>query len=219
MTDAFVARALIACPRSDRHWWPKEYSNAQFRAELETTLHNALGEASKRRHEYATLEHLLMALVDDDACRQVMTACGVDRDELKATVKQYLDRNASAGRRQRDRSDPDQRLPAGGPARHPPRPVVGPGRRHRRQRAGRPVLRARQLCGLFPPAAGHEPARRGDLHQPRHRQGRSPGRGRAPSGATRGKDRDQERRQEGKRARPVHRQPQRQGARRARSTR
>ena len=47
-----------------------------FARELETTLHNALGEASKRRHEYATLEHLLMALIDDTHASQVMTACG-----------------------------------------------------------------------------------------------------------------------------------------------
>ena len=62
-----------------------------FARDLETTLHNALGEASKRRHEYATLEHLLAALIDDAHASQVMTSCGVNRDELKATVKQYLD--------------------------------------------------------------------------------------------------------------------------------
>ncbi len=67
-----------------------------FARELETTLHNALGEASKRRHEYATLEHLLIALVDDTHASQVMTACGVNRDELKATVKQYLDAELGA---------------------------------------------------------------------------------------------------------------------------
>jgi ATP-dependent Clp protease ATP-binding subunit ClpA len=62
-----------------------------FARELEQTLHNALGEASRRRHEYATLEHLLMALIDDGHASKVMTACGVNREELKATVKQYLD--------------------------------------------------------------------------------------------------------------------------------
>jgi ATP-dependent Clp protease ATP-binding subunit ClpA len=45
-----------------------------FARELEQTLHNALGEASKRRHEYATLEHLLIALIDDEHASQVMTA-------------------------------------------------------------------------------------------------------------------------------------------------
>ena len=46
-----------------------------FARELEQTLHNALAEASRRRHEYATLEHLLIALIDDDHASKVMTAC------------------------------------------------------------------------------------------------------------------------------------------------
>src|SRR5688572_15770169 len=67
-----------------------------FARELEQTLHNALGEASRRRHEYATLEHLLIALVDDEHASKVMTACGVSRDELRASVKSYLDNELGA---------------------------------------------------------------------------------------------------------------------------
>src|ERR671928_1900639 len=67
-----------------------------FARELEQTLHNALGEASRRRHEYATLEHLLIALVDDEHASKVMTACGVNRDDLRASVKQYLDNELGA---------------------------------------------------------------------------------------------------------------------------
>src|SRR3954449_1465554 len=67
-----------------------------FARELEQTLHNALGEASRRRHEYATLEHLLIALIDDEHASKVMTACGVSRDELRASVKQYLDNEIGA---------------------------------------------------------------------------------------------------------------------------
>jgi ATP-dependent Clp protease ATP-binding subunit ClpA len=67
-----------------------------FARELEETLHNALGEASKRRHEYATLEHLLVALIDDEHASKVMTACGVNRDELRASVKHYLDNELGA---------------------------------------------------------------------------------------------------------------------------
>src|SRR3954464_3481165 len=67
-----------------------------FARELEQTLHNALGEASRRRHEYATLEHLLIALVDDEHASKVMTACGVSRDELRTSVKQYLDNELGA---------------------------------------------------------------------------------------------------------------------------
>jgi ATP-dependent Clp protease ATP-binding subunit ClpA len=67
-----------------------------FARELEETLHNALGEASRRRHEYATLEHLLVALIDDEHASKVMTACGVNRDELRASVKHYLDNELGA---------------------------------------------------------------------------------------------------------------------------
>src|SRR3954465_3118629 len=67
-----------------------------FARELEQTLHNALGEASRRRHEYATLEHLLIALIDDEHASKVMTACGVNRDELRGTVKAYLDNELGA---------------------------------------------------------------------------------------------------------------------------
>src|SRR5689334_11617254 len=67
-----------------------------FARELEQTLHNALGEASRRRHEYATLEHLLIALIDDEHASKVMTACGVSRDELRSSVKQYLDNELGA---------------------------------------------------------------------------------------------------------------------------
>src|SRR3546814_1879548 len=62
-----------------------------FAQNLERTLHNALGNASKRRHEYATLEHLLLALIDDEDAAQVMAACGVDLAELAEVVRQYLD--------------------------------------------------------------------------------------------------------------------------------
>ncbi|MFM9851571.1 MAG: AAA family ATPase, partial [Sphingomonadaceae bacterium] len=62
-----------------------------FARELETTLHNALAAAASRKHEYATLEHLLLALIDDDHASKVMSACGVDASELRETVAHYLD--------------------------------------------------------------------------------------------------------------------------------
>ena len=62
-----------------------------FAANLEKTLHAALTDAGERRHEYATLEHLLLALIDDEDGAQVMAACGVDLGELTAVVKQYLE--------------------------------------------------------------------------------------------------------------------------------
>ena len=62
-----------------------------FAPALETTLHKALEAASSRRHEYATLEHLLLALIDDEHASKVMGACGVEVDELRTTVAHYLD--------------------------------------------------------------------------------------------------------------------------------
>jgi ATP-dependent Clp protease ATP-binding subunit ClpA len=67
-----------------------------FARELEQTLHNALTAASSRHHEYATLEHLLLALTDDDHASKVMAACGVDLDELREAVATYLDSELDA---------------------------------------------------------------------------------------------------------------------------
>ncbi|MEG3175959.1 ATP-dependent Clp protease ATP-binding subunit ClpA [Sphingomonas sp. RB3P16] len=67
-----------------------------FASALETTLHKALEAASSRRHEYATLEHLLLALIDDEHASKVMQSCGVDTAELTATVRHYLDTELEA---------------------------------------------------------------------------------------------------------------------------
>ncbi|HVI99149.1 MAG TPA: ATP-dependent Clp protease ATP-binding subunit ClpA [Sphingomonas sp.] len=67
-----------------------------FAPALETTLHKALEAASSRRHEYATLEHLLLALVDDEHASKVMGACNVDLGDLQATVTHYLDTELEA---------------------------------------------------------------------------------------------------------------------------
>tara|TARA_R110002073_G_scaffold195042_5_gene354154 strand:- start:3760 stop:6087 length:2328 start_codon:yes stop_codon:yes gene_type:complete len=62
-----------------------------FSSSLEDTLHRALGFANERGHEYATLEHLLLALVDDGDAGAVMRACELDLDELRATLTEYVD--------------------------------------------------------------------------------------------------------------------------------
>ena len=62
-----------------------------FARELEHSLHNALAEASRRHHEYATLEHLLFALIGDTHASAVMRASGVDLEELGKQVALYLD--------------------------------------------------------------------------------------------------------------------------------
>ena len=62
-----------------------------FSPGLEKALHQALTLANERHHEYATLEHLLLALIDDAEAAAVMRACSVDLDDLKHTVLTYID--------------------------------------------------------------------------------------------------------------------------------
>jgi ATP-dependent Clp protease ATP-binding subunit ClpA len=62
-----------------------------FSRNLEETLHRAVAYANQRKHEYATLEHLLLSLADDEDAAAVMKACNVDLATLKKTVVNYLD--------------------------------------------------------------------------------------------------------------------------------
>jgi len=62
---------------------------------LEQALHHAIKLASDRHHEYATLEHLLLSLIDDTDASQVMKACNVDMDALKKAIQKYIDEDLS----------------------------------------------------------------------------------------------------------------------------
>ena len=62
---------------------------------LEQTLRQALAQANSRRHEYATLEHLLLALTEDQDAVAVMRACGVDIGKLRKDVTEYVDTELS----------------------------------------------------------------------------------------------------------------------------
>ncbi|MEZ5818839.1 MAG: ATP-dependent Clp protease ATP-binding subunit ClpA [Hyphomicrobiaceae bacterium] len=62
-----------------------------FSQNLEQALHKALEYANERNHEYATLEHLLLGLIDDRDAAAVMRACNVNLDELRRRVTNYLD--------------------------------------------------------------------------------------------------------------------------------
>ncbi|MCO4316493.1 ATP-dependent Clp protease ATP-binding subunit ClpA [Phyllobacterium sp. 21LDTY02-6] len=62
-----------------------------FSPSLERALHQALTIANEHHHEYATLEHLLLALIDDQDASSVMRACNVDLVQLTRTVTDYVD--------------------------------------------------------------------------------------------------------------------------------
>ncbi|PWE55370.1 ATP-dependent Clp protease ATP-binding subunit ClpA [Metarhizobium album] len=66
-----------------------------FSPNLEKALHQALTYANERHHEYATLEHLLLALIDDGDAAAVMGACNVNLDMLRKTVTDYVDNELS----------------------------------------------------------------------------------------------------------------------------
>src|SRR5919205_4305181 len=62
-----------------------------FSQSLEQSLHRALAIANERHHQYATLEHLLLSLVDDTDAAAVMRACSVDLDSLRKNLRDYID--------------------------------------------------------------------------------------------------------------------------------
>ncbi len=62
-----------------------------FSQSLEQALHRALEYANERSHEYATLEHLLLALLDDSDAAGVMRACNVDIEKIRRRVTEFLD--------------------------------------------------------------------------------------------------------------------------------
>ena len=66
-----------------------------FSRSLEKALHRALSLAAQRRQELATLEHLLLSLTEDQDALDVMKACGVDVEELRDNLEDYIDNELS----------------------------------------------------------------------------------------------------------------------------
>src|SRR6201986_441738 len=62
-----------------------------FSRSLEQSLHRALALANERHHEYATLEHLLLALIEDQDAAAVMRACNGDLEKLRRSLVAYLE--------------------------------------------------------------------------------------------------------------------------------
>jgi ATP-dependent Clp protease ATP-binding subunit ClpA len=63
---------------------------------LERALERALNLAHERKHEYATLEHLLLALTEDEDAAEVMTACKLDIEKLRRDLANYLDNDCAS---------------------------------------------------------------------------------------------------------------------------
>ncbi|MBP1805730.1 ATP-dependent Clp protease ATP-binding subunit ClpA [Rubellimicrobium aerolatum] len=66
-----------------------------FSTTLEQSIHQALAIANTKRHELATLEHLLLALIDEPDAARVMRACSVDLKELRKNLEDFIDDDLS----------------------------------------------------------------------------------------------------------------------------
>jgi ATP-dependent Clp protease ATP-binding subunit ClpA len=72
-------------------WNDKNEETIMLSKNLEQTLHNALTEASKRKHEFAALEHLLLAMTYDNDALAVLRSCGISIEDLQEQLTHYLD--------------------------------------------------------------------------------------------------------------------------------
>ena len=61
--------------------------------ELEFTLNQAFKQARERKHEYMTVEHLLLALLDNPTAARVLRACGADTDVLRRDIDRFIEEN------------------------------------------------------------------------------------------------------------------------------
>ena len=121
---------------------------ATFSRNLEHTLRRALAFANEHQHEYVTLEHLLLALIDDEEASQVMHACKVDLDKLRGNLESYLETELdSLVVRDRDHEEP---RPTAGFQRVLQRAML-----HVDSSGGREVSGANVLVALFSERESH----------------------------------------------------------------
>ena len=59
--------------------------------DLEVTLNDAFASARSKRHEYMTVEHLLLALLDNEMAASVLIQCGAELDTLRSGLEEYID--------------------------------------------------------------------------------------------------------------------------------
>src|SRR5690606_40913452 len=61
--------------------------------ELEVSLHMAFVESRQKRHEFITVEHLLLALLDNPSAAEVLNACAVDIEDLRVLLQDHINRH------------------------------------------------------------------------------------------------------------------------------
>src|SRR5262249_55334429 len=75
--------------------WPRRAGHVQCRCvlspELQATIQRAVDDVRGRRHEYLTLEHLLLAILDDPSGADIVGKCGGDVEKLRGDLERFLD--------------------------------------------------------------------------------------------------------------------------------
>ena len=138
--------------------------------ELEVSLHMAFVEARQKRHEFITVEHLLLAPGQSDG-RGSAARLRRQHRGTEESARGLHRRAHPHGRGHRGNRYPaDSRFPARDPACDPARPVLGQEGSDRRQCLGRDLRREGLSCRVFPAPAGRDAPRRGQLHLARHHE-------------------------------------------------
>ena len=88
-TATFPSRKTASSPA------PQNAATIVLVPEFEATVRRALHYAHQRKHEYATLEHLLLALLDDPDASAALKACNAELDALRQTLTNFIDNELS----------------------------------------------------------------------------------------------------------------------------
>jgi ATP-dependent Clp protease ATP-binding subunit ClpA len=91
--------------------------------ELEVSLHMAFVEARQARHEFITVEHLLLALLDNPSAAEVLRACAVNIEDLRKTLTNFIGDNTPTVPGTGSGHPANPGFPARDPARHHARAV------------------------------------------------------------------------------------------------
>ena len=177
--------------------------------ELEVSLHMAFVEARQKRHEFITVEHLLLALLDNPSAAEVLQGLrGEHRRAAQAAHRLHHRAHAAPVAGTRGRHAAHAGLPARHPARHPARAVLRQEGSHRRQRAGRDLRREGFARGLLPAQQGV--TRLDVVNYISHGITKSAA---GPGKAEAAKEASGDEQQPGRRARDLHAEPEPAGAR------
>ncbi len=191
-----------------------------FSKDLEVTIGQCYKQAREQRHEFMTVEHLLLALLENPSAvaRAARLRCGYAKKLVEELEIDHPRNRAGAANQRRTRYAADAGLPARAAACRLSRAILRSERSDWCERAGRDLRREGFARGVLPASAGNHPARRGQLHLARHRQDRQ--RAAQPAARRRaGQGRRGRRRTKRQSAGRIRHQPQRTGACKARSTR